>query len=131
VQFAASIVATSQGTPVEGEPPSAPTGEPLLLELPELLPDADPPGETPPEDEVPVELLPEEDDPEPSTTITLSGGAEEHAPATATTTMPNAGAILMSRECRAAFANRRAPSLRQLGDKSGGFQWRVRVHDER
>jgi hypothetical protein len=97
VQFAASIVATLLGTHVPPDMPPSAAVEPPLLELPlELPPElVDDPTDVVP-DELPLDpedgtmLEPElEDVGDPCTTITFSGGAEEHALTTTTTHAPS------------------------------------------
>jgi hypothetical protein len=85
VQLLASIVATSQGTPVAAPLPPSPDAP--LLEEPELEP-LDPPD--PPEDEPPAAAS----GPHPETTMIFSAGPEEHAAAAASTATPSTGTVL-------------------------------------
>jgi hypothetical protein len=92
VQFAASIVETSHGTPLAAAVPPSPE-EPLLEVVPDEAPEDDeeeePPEDEPAEDEPPVDEPPDDPvpgndgPPDPGTTITLSSAGEEQAPDTA------------------------------------------------
>jgi hypothetical protein len=89
VQFAASIVETSHGTPVAAAVPPSPE-VPLLEVVPDDPPEDDEEVE-PPVDEPPDDPVPEDDCPDPGATITLSSAGEEQAPDTAgraTSAMP-------------------------------------------
>jgi hypothetical protein len=102
--LAASIVATSHGTPVAAPAPPSPVDGGLPLEPP-LLEDV-PVGELPLDEPVDEPLDPGGTmlEPElgaagdPSTTITFSGGAAEHAAARAAAQTPNLNWALMSGE---------------------------------
>jgi hypothetical protein len=101
--------------------PPSPVGGTLPLEL--ALPDDVPPDDTLP-DELPLDpedgtmLEPEpEDAGDPSTTITFSPGAAEHATNRATTQLvPKLTGALMPGKCRAVPRNRQCAGVRHPGD---------------
>jgi hypothetical protein len=79
VQFAESIVATSQGTPVAAAAPPSPD-EPPLEPVPDEPPEEEPAEDEPTVDEPPDDPPPGDDGPLPGTTITFSSAGVEQAP---------------------------------------------------